>query len=230
MFRPLRTSRDPPKCSRTAASAWRALSARRRRARREEEPFSAARGVPGLITGGAFGDLRLLFVGDYSGDFFEAAHARLQAELSQTGLEDRVRFTGWVSDEILVELYNRADVLVLPSLEEGFGLPAFEAAACGTAVVVGDVGPAARLLEGGACSLPPHDAGALASCYALVGYHSPARGRRRRTAPTASSPEARGGGAASLLTSPDAKCRRSAARVSDRAWRFFGANRVSSVQ
>ncbi|WCE05197.1 glycosyltransferase [Pseudoxanthomonas sp. JBR18] len=49
--------------------------------------------------------------------------------------EDRLVFTGHVSDDALVELYCAAALFVLPSLQEGFGLPALEAMACGTAVI-----------------------------------------------------------------------------------------------
>jgi glycosyltransferase involved in cell wall biosynthesis len=45
-----------------------------------------------------------------------------------------VTFTGFVSDERLGALYRLATVLAFPSLLEGFGLPALEAMACGTAV------------------------------------------------------------------------------------------------
>jgi glycosyltransferase involved in cell wall biosynthesis len=61
-----------------------------------------------------------------------------------------------------VELYNRAELLVLPSLEEGFGLPAVEAAACGTAVAVSAAGPAGRLLGEGAWTFSPRDVAGLA--------------------------------------------------------------------
>lgn len=49
-------------------------------------------------------------------------------------LEGEVRFTGLVPDEDLVLLYNGALMFVLPSLYEGFGLPALEAFACGLPV------------------------------------------------------------------------------------------------
>lgn len=47
---------------------------------------------------------------------------------------DNVRFTGFVTKEQLVQLYNLAELLVFPSLYEGFGIPVLEAWACGTAV------------------------------------------------------------------------------------------------
>jgi glycosyltransferase involved in cell wall biosynthesis len=48
---------------------------------------------------------------------------------------ERVVLTGRVTDEELVALYSAAEALVLPSLDEGFGLTAYEALACGTPVV-----------------------------------------------------------------------------------------------
>jgi glycosyltransferase involved in cell wall biosynthesis len=47
---------------------------------------------------------------------------------------DRIRFTGWVSDEELLQLYNACDMVVFPSFYEGFGLPILEAMACGRCV------------------------------------------------------------------------------------------------
>src|SRR5688572_32361688 len=53
-----------------------------------------------------------------------------------TTLFRSVTFTGYVPDEDLVHLYNGALALVFPSLEEGFGLPAVEAMACGLPVIL----------------------------------------------------------------------------------------------
>jgi glycosyltransferase involved in cell wall biosynthesis len=55
--------------------------------------------------------------------------------LRSLDLNDAVRFTGWVTTEQLVELYAEATVAVVPSLYEGFGLPAAEAMACQVPVV-----------------------------------------------------------------------------------------------
>lgn len=52
----------------------------------------------------------------------------------------RVRFLGYVEDEVLAGLYANAALLVLPSQDEGFGLPALEAMASGTPVIVSDGG------------------------------------------------------------------------------------------
>jgi glycosyltransferase involved in cell wall biosynthesis len=54
---------------------------------------------------------------------------------AQLGIAGQVVFPGAVSQELLARAYCAADVLVLPSFEEGFGLPVVEAMACGTPVI-----------------------------------------------------------------------------------------------
>ena len=51
-----------------------------------------------------------------------------------------VVFTGFVPDDALLHVYHAADLLVMPSFDEGFGLPAVEAMACGTPVVASRAG------------------------------------------------------------------------------------------
>ena len=51
------------------------------------------------------------------------------------GIEDAVHFVSGVSDERIVELYAEAELAVVPSLYEGFSLPAVEAMACGVPLV-----------------------------------------------------------------------------------------------
>ncbi len=53
---------------------------------------------------------------------------------------ERIRFLKYVSDEDLAGLYARAELLVLPSFDEGFGVPALEAMACGTPVIASNGG------------------------------------------------------------------------------------------
>ncbi len=80
------------------------------------------------------------------------------------GLEKRVVFTGKVSDQELVRLYCSAKVVALPSLFEGFGLPAAEAMACGAPVVATSAGALPEVVEDGVSGLivPPASSGALA--------------------------------------------------------------------
>ncbi len=99
-----------------------------------------------LISHEAFNDLDLILVGDYKSDSFLSAYESLRRGIERKGLDKRVHFTGYIPDQTLVELYNRAEIFINPSLEEGFGLPAIEAAACGTPVVASEVGPTAGLL------------------------------------------------------------------------------------
>lgn len=60
----------------------------------------------------------------------------LQAQVRGLGLQDRVSFTGYVSDEDLADYYRAGDVFVLSSRYEPFGMTAIEAMACGTPTVV----------------------------------------------------------------------------------------------
>ncbi|MCA9930524.1 MAG: glycosyltransferase family 4 protein [Anaerolineales bacterium] len=77
--------------------------------------------------------VQLVLVGG-KGWLFDEIFARVQA----LGLMDRVHFTGYVPDDELPLWYNAADLFVLPSQYEGFGMPIVEAMACGTPVVAAD--------------------------------------------------------------------------------------------
>lgn len=110
-----------------------------------------------LLNRKAFQDLRLVLVGDYSGDSFFSCYKQLTERVISDRLEGRVLFTGRLGDEDLVVLLNRADALVLPSFCEGFGLPGAEAAACGTPVVATTESPLPELLGEGAIAVEPGD-------------------------------------------------------------------------
>lgn len=79
--------------------------------------------------------------------------------LDKLGLNDVVTFESGVSDDRIVELYNEAEMVVVPSLYEGFSIPAIESMACGTPLitttggalpeVVGPNGVAALTVEPG---------------------------------------------------------------------------------
>ncbi|MDQ3041320.1 MAG: glycosyltransferase family 4 protein [Acidobacteriota bacterium] len=85
-------------------------------------------------------EVKLVLVGDYKDDPFFSAYPALKKQVAALGLEDKIIFTGFISDEDLTYLYNAATLLVFPSLEEGFGLPAIEAMACGTPVAASNCG------------------------------------------------------------------------------------------
>ncbi len=92
----------------------------------------------------------------------EHACERLRGPLSQLPAAAQegagLRFVDRASDRLLRALYHRATLLVLPSLYEGFGLPALEAMACGTAVVVSDAGGLPEVVGGGGLLVTPGDA------------------------------------------------------------------------
>src|SRR5699024_5481839 len=60
--------------------------------------------------------------------------------VEQEGLVDRVRYETTLPREVLAQWYRAADLLVVPSYNESFGLVAVEALACGTPVVAARVG------------------------------------------------------------------------------------------
>lgn len=93
-----------------------------------------------------YGDLYLVLVGEYRKEVFFSAFKTLSQQINHNHLEDRVIFTGYLSDEELACLLSRAQGLVLPSLMEGFGLPAIEAAACCCPVIATRESPLPDLL------------------------------------------------------------------------------------
>ncbi len=86
------------------------------------------------------------------------------------GLQSRVHFTGRVSTEQLVKLYNQAMMVVSPSLYEGFGLPAAEAMSCGTPVIATTGGAFPEVIEHQETGwlVPPGDAQSLADAIRMV--------------------------------------------------------------
>lgn len=113
--------------------------------------------VRDLVRSDGFGDLKLLLVGDYTGDSFYSCYGQLAKQVQQERLQQHVVFTGRLEDEDLVLLLNRCDALVLPSFCEGFGLPAVEAAACGTPVLATTESPLPQLLGEGMMAIDPTD-------------------------------------------------------------------------
>jgi len=90
-------------------------------------------------------------------------------------LDDHVCFTGYLDHADLVRAYQEADLLVHPSLYEGFGLPPLEAMACGTPVVSSDRTSLPEVLGDAAVLVEPHDPGTLAAAIARVLDDAPLR-------------------------------------------------------
>jgi len=117
----------------------------------------------------------LLLIGSLDGDVFHGAQAEIREAIGRAGTETLIRWTGFVPDEELRHLLSGALALVLPSASEGFGLPAVEAAACGTPVVATTESPLPDLLAGGGLFVRPGDAGALASALRRLLADEPGR-------------------------------------------------------
>lgn len=92
-----------------------------------------------LLRDRAHDDLRLIVLGEDVRDGDESEKERLKAVASALGVRDRVDFLGSVAHHELPYFYAAADVCVMPSYSESFGLVALEAQACGRPVVASGV-------------------------------------------------------------------------------------------
>jgi glycosyltransferase involved in cell wall biosynthesis len=126
----------------------------------------------------------LLLVGAIDGDVFHGSQPSIRAAIQECGTGALVHWLGFVPDEKLCPLLAGAVALVLPSEREGFGLPAVEAAACGTPVIATIESPLPDLLEGGGLFVRPRDGhGLVAAMRALAGDEERRRamGQRARS-------------------------------------------------
>jgi glycosyltransferase involved in cell wall biosynthesis len=92
------------------------------------EAFSALKGE--LAKEGAYPDLKLIIIGDEV-----SKNPDIRRAVIRSGMQQDVRFLGYVSIDVLRIFFDMAKVFVFPSLYEGFGLPPLEAMAHGTPVV-----------------------------------------------------------------------------------------------
>jgi glycosyltransferase involved in cell wall biosynthesis len=115
-----------------------------------------------------FLDLRLIMVGEHEKEVFHSYFGTIKEQVERLGLTERVIFTGYLPDEELVVLLNLSTVLVLPSLMEGLGLPAIEAAACGCPVIATRASPLPSILSDGGIYIDPTKPDELQSTLARV--------------------------------------------------------------
>ena len=92
----------------------------------------------------------------------------LEALAAGLGVAGRVLFPGLVDDRDLPALYTGAAVVVLPSLEEGFGLPALEAMACGAPVIASNRGALPEVIGDAALTVDPEAEAEIAAAMARV--------------------------------------------------------------
>ncbi len=101
----------------------------------------------------------------------------LTGQIAAAGLEDRILLAGAVDDTTLAAAYDRADLFVMPSLFEGYGMVLTEALARGLPIVCTTGGAAAETApDTAALKVPPGDADALAKALASL-IDAPARRR-----------------------------------------------------
>jgi D-inositol-3-phosphate glycosyltransferase len=91
-------------------------------------------------------DVRVIVIG---GSANSPELSRLRRVAASLGIDGRVSFRGSLPQEQLPEFYSAADICVLPSFYESFGLAALEAAACGTPVVASRVGGLPTIVKDG---------------------------------------------------------------------------------
>jgi len=107
---------------------------------------------------------KLLITGSYSNNpYLRKMKKRCDAAVRKTGMEERVIFTGFISDEELDTLLRRAKFLVYPSPCEGFGLPVIEAMQVGTPVVTSKFTGTAEVAGNAAVLVDPYSTDEIAA-------------------------------------------------------------------
>jgi len=123
-------------------------------------------------------DLKLVIAGR---DGWGAVAVREAA--ARSGCTTRIERVGWIDDDLLPAFFRRAEAVAYPSLEEGFGLPALEALACG-AVLVTTSGSAMEEVVGDAALLVrPRDPAGLAAALTRALTDGGTRARLRAEGP-----------------------------------------------
>jgi len=96
------------------------------------------------------------------------------------GFASRIHFTGFVSDEDLLQLYNACDCFVFPSFYEGFGLPILEAMACGRAVACSNTSSMPEVADGAGLLFDPRQTGEITRALRDILLDAELRGRMER--------------------------------------------------
>ncbi len=102
-------------------------------------------------------DLQLVFAGRP-----EWGYERLKERLADLKIEKGLVFTGFVPHQDLPVLYGGAEVLAIPSIHEGFGLPALEAMACGTPVLCSNTASLPEVVGDAGVLVNPYSVGEIA--------------------------------------------------------------------
>ncbi len=112
---------------------------------------------------------KLVITGSIAGNpYVERMKRVCDGVVKEEGLEERVVFTGFITDEELDTLLRNADCLVYPSLYEGFGIPILEAMRMGTPVITSNIGGTAEVADDAAVLVDPYNIEELASAMAKL--------------------------------------------------------------
>lgn len=106
-----------------------------------------------------FPDLLLYIAGNY---FESPIIPNIPALIAQYNLEDRVKLLGYISDEDMVKYIQGAEILVYPSLYEGFGIPILEGLSLGTPVITSNIGAMKEVGADAAVLINPNSAKSIA--------------------------------------------------------------------
>ena len=82
--------------------------------------------------------------------------SRVRDAARESGVADRIIFTGFVSDDDLLQLYNACECFAFPSLYEGFGIPVLEAMACGRPVIASNAASIPEVADGAGILFDPY--------------------------------------------------------------------------
>ena len=105
---------------------------------------------------------------------------RVSEAAKQSGVADRIRFLGFVSDDDLLHLYNACELFCFPSFYEGFGLPVLEAMACGAAVACSNTSAVPEVADGAALLFNPYNVDEITRAMLDLILHAELRARMCR--------------------------------------------------
>lgn len=111
-------------------------------------------------------EIELVLCGKFDG--FITGIKTLEAEIQDLGIAEKVKKTGLLTEQDLVNVYQNAELLVLPSYYEGFGLPPLEAMAANIPVVVSDAASLPEVVSNAAEIFPVGNEDALAEAILKV--------------------------------------------------------------
>jgi glycosyltransferase involved in cell wall biosynthesis len=105
---------------------------------------------------------------------------RVREAARDSGVGDRIHFTGFVTDDDLLQLYNACDCFAFPSYYEGFGIPILEAMACGRAVACANTSSMPEVADGAGLLFDPYRTDEITRALRDILLDGELRGRMER--------------------------------------------------